>query len=113
MNGYIQLQIGGKSRGFKFGLWVIGQLIDELKISVDQFDAEMQRNPIKTLALLMYYSAYYNTLKAKQEADFTMVDVYDWIDEVGMGSDVIQQFQAAFVDSMSKDVPATTAKKKK
>jgi len=112
MNGYIQLEIGGKPRGFKFGLWVIGQIIDELNIGVEQFDEELQRNPIKSLTLLMYYSAFYNAIRKGEDADFNQLDVYDWIDETGgLGSETMVKFQTAFSESMTKDVPEVKGKK--
>ena len=107
MNGYVNINIGGKDRGFKLGLYVLSEVINELDINVIDIDSSLEKNPIKGVALLMFHAGSYNCLRANEACDFTVMDVYDWIDNEpnGLQSEAVQKFITAFYESMSRDVP--------
>lgn len=103
---YIQLELGGKLRGFKFGLGFLGEAINNLGFSITDLDQELNKNPFKVIPELMYQSAYYNCLRKGEVADFDKFDFVDWIDEAGgLDSEVVRQFLEGFTRSMTKDVP--------
>lgn len=109
-NGYIQLNLGGQKRGFKVGLYVIGELTKSLNIPIGDIEKAFTERPLESIANLLYHSAAYNCIRKGEDVDFTLLDVYEWIDEAGLESQEIQDFIKAVTDSFNKHVPE---KKKK
>ena len=113
MNSII-IDFGGQERGFKFGTWVIGELISDLHCSVEQVDKLLADNPIKVIPMLLFLSAKLYCKKEKQVIDFDVLDVHDWIaDEGGLVSEKVVQILKAFNESTSKDVPEVKGDSKK
>ncbi len=107
---YIKLKLGGKERGFKFGLGFLGEAIKNLGFSITDLDEELNKNPFKVIPELMYQSALYNCMRANETPDFDKFSFVDWIDEEGgLGSDVVKEFLEGFTRSMTKDVPKEEA----
>lgn len=106
MNGYIQLFIGGKDRGFKFSIYVLGELMKDMNISIDQLTEAIKKDPINFMVSLLFHSATYNELKARRTPDFERIDMYDWIDEAGgLEGPTLIEFNKALLSSLNKDVP--------
>lgn len=117
MNGYIKLNVGGKDRGFKFGLWVISQTIKSLGCSLETIQEEMKSNMLDGSAALMYNAARYACMKDKEVIDFVEIDAYEWIEELGgFNGERMQQLFQVFLDSMraiggDETEPKSTEKK--
>jgi hypothetical protein len=103
---YIKLTIGGKERGFKFGLGFLGEAFNNLGFTVTELDTELSKNPFKVIPELMYQSALYNCLRSGEKPDFDKYIMSDWIDEAGgLASPVVLEFLQGITKSMTKDVP--------
>ena len=106
MNGYIKLDIGGKERGFKIGLYTLSETMKALSIGIEQIQYALENNPVEAVALLMYNSAYFNARLSGEVVDFTLINAYAWIDEAGgLDSAPIVAFINTCIESFTKDVP--------
>lgn len=108
----INLQIGGEYRDFYFGLGFLGNLLETEKIAMTEIDAKLAENPFKWIPLIMFYSCAYGFKRKGEFAPFDAFSFADWIDEVGMNSEVVTKFFEAFMESLTKDVPEDKSKKK-
>ncbi len=101
----ITLNIGGEDRVFYFGLGFLGNLLESENIAMNEIDAKLAENPFKWIPLIMFYSCAYGFKRKGEYAPFDAFSVSDWIDEVGMDSEVVTDFFKAFTQSLTKDVP--------
>jgi hypothetical protein len=120
--GYIQLELGGKKRGIKFGNYALMEYSKINSTGVVEFNEE---NPIKLCSDLIYCGLKNNSYIKKEIMDFTMDDVLIWVDDMPMSqvTDVISLFEESvktsqgiidIQDAMSIDVtPSKSLKPKK
>jgi len=106
MNGYIQADILGRTRGLKFGL-----------LAVEQIGMEMQKlgkvfgdNSIDLAAVpvIIYWGLFNNCYIKKEDPDFTFEEVVDFVDENISNPDLFTPILQAFYDSKFLQ-PTTTA----
>lgn len=99
LHGQIQIDIGGKKRGFHFGMWVIMQIADRNNgMNIIEFIQLGKSNPLKYFGELLYLSGtLYNNVNGI-EPDFNEYSVYDWID---MDSPELVKLIESFNDSLS------------
>jgi len=92
MTGYIQLELGGKKRGIKFGNYALMEYSKLNGTGVAEFN---ETNPIKLCADLVYCGLRNNCFIKKEVEDFTQEDVLAWVDDMAMSqiSDIIQLFE--------------------
>jgi hypothetical protein len=109
----ITLNIGGQDRVFYFGLGFLGNLLESENIAMNEIDAKLAENPFKWIPLIMFYSCAFGFKRKNENPLFDAFDVADWIDEVGMDSEVVTSFFKAFTQSLVKDVPQEKNVKKK
>ena len=97
MNGYIQADILGRTRGIKFGM-----------LAVQQIGMEMQKlgkvfgdNSIDLAAVpvIIYWGLFNNCYIKKEDPDFTFEDVVDWVDSNISTPDLFTPILQAFYDS--------------
>ena len=97
MNGYIQADILGRTRGLKFGM-----------LAVQQIGMEMQKlgkvfgdNSIDLAAVpvIIYWGLFNNCYIKKEDPDFTFEDVVDWVDSNIGNPDLFTPILLAFYDS--------------
>ena len=90
--GYIQLELGGKKRGIKFGNYALMEYSKINGTGVVEFNEE---NPIKLCSDLIYCGLKNNSYIKKEIMDFTMDDVLIWVDDMPMSqvTDVINLFE--------------------
>ena len=97
MNGYIQADILGRTRGLKFGM-----------LAVQQIGMEMQKlgkvfgdNSIDLAAVpvIIYWGLFNNCYIKKEDPDFTFEDVVDWVDSNISTSELFTPILQAFYDS--------------
>ena len=102
----IKLKLKGREFDFTFGLGFLGELLDALDVSIDEVVGKLNRNPFKMIPFLMYSSAKYSYELRGEEADFTLFDFINWIEEEGgFTSKSVESFLVAFTNSMTKGVP--------
>lgn len=106
---YIEIEIGGKKRGFRFGLGCVGEMVHELGIDVNELDSFITRNPIKGIPTMLYHGAKYEVKRMGDVPDFTLYDVYDWIEELDgtLNNEKVMLILETFTGSITKDVPKT------
>lgn len=97
---YIKLNIGGKERGAKLGLGFLDRVQKEEGLTFDEV-----LNKANTPTLL-FHSLAYNVERSGEKLDFNKHDVYDWLDEIGLQSPVISEFQIAFFNSLKTHLDA-------
>ena len=105
-----RINIGGKERGFSFGLGFLGELLEETNLSIEEVGEKMQKNPFKWIPTIMFYSTKYHDESTDLEVDYTKLDIINWIDEIGIGSDQVTLFMKSFIESLSKGVPVEESK---
>jgi len=120
--GYIQLELGGKKRGIKFGNYALMEYSRINGTGVVEFNEE---NPIKLCSDLIYCGLKNNCYIKKEIMDFTMDDVLIWVDDMPMSqvTDVINLFEESvktsqgivdIQEAMNPDVsPSKSVKPKK
>ena len=109
----ITLNIGGEDRVFYFGLGFLGNLLEAENIEFTEIDEKIKQNPFKWIPLIMYYSCAYGFKRKGEFPLFDIADVSDWVDEVGINSEVVTSFFTGFRESLVKDVPEQKEVKKK
>ena len=106
MNGYIQADILGRTRGLKFGM-----------LAVQQIGMEMQKlgkvfgdNSIDLAAVpvIIYWGLFNNCYIKKEDPDFTFEDVVDFVDSNISTPELFTPILQAFYDSKFLQ-PTTTA----
>ena len=106
----IILNIGGQDRTFHFGLGFLGNLLEETNTNMVDFDEKRLANPFKWVPLMMFHSCAYGYIREGKEVDFTLQNMIEWIDDTDV--ETLQKFNEAFVNSLVKNVPIDTSKKK-
>lgn len=99
---YIELEIGGEKRGFRFGLGCLGEMLDVLNIGMDDLQAYINRNPIKGIPVAIYCAAKCHLEDKDQKPDFSKNDVSDWILELegGIGGPDVEKLMGEFAKSL-------------
>lgn len=108
---YIELELGGKKRGAKLGIGYLRFATNEKKITLDELFESFQKmstdsslESVYMIIDLIYLSLIYNCNRKKEDPDFDIDDVFDWIDEEGgFTSNVCQEFMKALTSSIIVD----------
>jgi len=108
----ITLNIGNEDRVFYFGLGFLGNLLEKENIDMSDIDSELTKNPFKWIPLIMFHSCSYGYIRKGEFIPFDKFSVSEWIDELGMDSDIVKSFFPAFNQSLVKNVPEDKSKKK-
>jgi len=114
--GYIQLELGGKKRGIKFGNYALMEYSKINGTGVVEFNEE---NPIKLCSDLIYCGLKNNSYIKKEIMDYTMDDVLVWVDDMPMSqvTDVIDLFQESvkvsqgiedIQEAINPDIPSSS-----
>jgi hypothetical protein len=92
MTGYIQLELGGKKRGVKFGNYALIEYSKLNNTGVVEFN---EQNPIKLCADLVYCGLKNNCFIKKEVEDFTYEDVISWVDDMPIAqiTDITKVFE--------------------
>lgn len=100
----MKLTIKGKEYEPKFGIGFMERAIKE-----DQ----PENNDIMQLPTqrLMYHALAYADERNQIEPQLTKFDVFDYLDEIGLGSEEVKSFQVAFFNSMRVHLPDEESKK--
>ena len=106
MKNRIELDFNGKNLTFFFGLGFMGELLENLKCSIDELQAKLESNPFKIIPELMHTSYAYGFKRQGKEVELSWYLFLDFLDDNGgVMSENVNAFLEAFKDSMTKDVP--------
>lgn len=85
MDGIINIELGGKNRGFRFKTKALGDIQEHFKVSISDFGHLIDTNTFNFYPAAFYYGLLSYSQKNKEDIDYTIEDVYDWIDEEPKG----------------------------
>lgn len=95
---------------FHFGIGFLNELLDGTGLKLDELSTQSDE---VLMPKIIFYSRLYATKRVGKVVDFTLYDIYDLIeDNGGIGGKFWFDFKIAFNESMFKDVPVDTDKKK-
>lgn len=103
MTGYIQLELGGKKRGVKFGNYALFEYSKLTNTGVVEFN---EQNPIKLCADILFCGLKNNCFIKKEEEDFTYEDVMIWVDSMSM--DQIAEITKVFEETVMSSQAVTS-----
>ena len=105
----ITLKVNDREIVCKFGLGFLGEYLDFLGMNLQEMADKSDANPYKWIPLMIYHSAKY---ASKEELDYTLDELIEMLDSPD-GSKAIEQTRAAFIESLTKNVPKEKSKKGK
>ena len=95
---------------FHFGTGLFSNLLGHTGLKLEELGAQ---DDIILMPKIMYFSHLYAMKRQSVEIDFTIENLHDFIDDNGgVGGKFWIDFKIAFNESMFKDVPVDTDKKK-
>lgn len=99
------IKVGKKVIPIRFGSYVISLLAKE-GIKLSEIKASMDKDPIGVIANIIFFGAI-NASEGKRGDNITLVEIYDWIDEVdgGFASDEVMRIFNLFGEYLDKGVP--------
>ena len=101
----VEIELGGKKRTVRFGLKVIGDCIKHQDNDPGKFMTSLASNPFESVPTVFYYGLKWDLERAGKVADFTLADVYDWLEEEGLQSEKVDQVTRLFIRSLYDNVP--------
>ena len=105
----VEIEIGGKPRDFYVTIGMIGNVLEDLGVSMGEMQQMISRNPFKAIPTLMYHGYSWGFEMENRESDATRTDVFNWVDEAGgLQSKPCQQF----IDTLTKTFLKWTEKSK-
>ena len=106
----ITLKIGDKELLCSLGLGFLGELLDSTGLSIDEVVEKLNKNPFKTVPLLIYHSAKYGAESKELTFTMSLSDIIDLIDDNGgLANPEVTRFLQTWTKSMTKDVPVEEA----
>lgn len=85
MNGIINIELGGKNRGFRFKTKALGDIQEHFKVSISDFGRLIDTTTFNFYPVAFYYGLLSYSEKNKEDIDYTLQDVIDWIDDEPKG----------------------------
>jgi hypothetical protein len=94
---------------YRLGLGFLNELISGMGKRLDQMGDE---DEVTLLPKLMYYARRYADIRANREVDYTLDDIFDYVDDNGgRFGEIAIEFHNAYVAAMTQDVPIDDKKK--
>lgn len=103
---FVKVEIGGQERTVRFGLKVIGDCIKHQGNDPGAFMTSLAQNPFESIPIIFYYGIKWDVERGGKIADFTLGDVYDWLEEEGLQSEKVDGVVQGFIRSLYDNVPA-------
>ena len=82
---YIEFEIGGKLRGFKFGLGFLGDIQKHFDVDFDAMQKMTLKNPILFLPAMLYYGHKHSVIRKRQPITFELYEFEDWMEDLKGG----------------------------
>lgn len=106
-----KITIKNKEVTLKFGSWVMREMSNYVG-GTPKFQKRFEENPFDIFPQIVL--AAIRNASENYETDYTLRDIFDWMDEVGgFGSVVVQNIIEVFVSSMSNGVTVEKGEVKK
>lgn len=104
---YIEVEIGGKKRGFTFGLGFLGDILEYFNTDVVGFVRLTESNPFKAVPAILYFAHRYTVRKNGGAVDFELIDVDGWIEELenSYANEKVDTILGVLIESMKKHIP--------
>ena len=105
---YIEFEIGGKLRGFKFGLKFLNDILAHYDVDIIGLGEMMDKNPFGTRPTILYYGHVAHCKGKGTPVTFTEENVFDWVDEIPNGisnASIISAIQIV-IESIRGHLPA-------
>lgn len=118
---YIKFEIGGKTRGFKFGLGFLGDIQNHFNIDLVQMHQMIEKNPLLFLPAMLYFGHKHDCIRNHEPIDFELFHFEDWIVEMDKGVSNENLLKAAramnsgiqYISGVAEDSKEDKASKKK
>lgn len=112
---YIELELGGKKRGAKLGLLFLENAQKSENKNIQELFEELMQRSIFYAPKLIYHALVTNCQIKGETVDFTLENVYDWVEESGLQGEKNQVaiFVQAFADNVTKLFPSEESEGKK
>ena len=81
MSNFVEIEIGGKTRAFRFGMEAIGDIQEHLDLDIGGIGRMSIRNPFKIVPVIFFYGHSYETKERGRLVDFTISDFAKWVSE--------------------------------
>lgn len=105
MGNYLKLNIGGKERVLKVGIGFLQQYTEQENVTFAELVEKFNSDTFFTIPKMIYHSLSLNDKLAGNAIDYTINDVFDWIDDIGLQSEQIAQYCTSFADSIKVHLP--------
>lgn len=111
---YLKLNIGGKERGVKLGLLFLENAQKAENKNIEELFKELQERSIFFAPKLLFYALQTNCQLNGEAQDFTLSDVYEWVEEDGVSrkDGAVLTFINAFSESVTKLFPTENSESK-
>jgi hypothetical protein len=84
MKGISEIEVSGRKRGFKFGTYQLSIVCELEKCSLSELSNKLRAANLSTVLNVLYAGAVSYCKSNKIDIDFEVVDVADWMDEIGL-----------------------------
>ena len=103
----LEFEIGGKQRGFRFGLKFLGDLLTHFDCDMGGLGLMIDKNPFATRPVILYLAHKAYCQSNKKPIDFTEDDVCTWVDEMpnGISNDNVVQSIRMVIEAIQSHLP--------
>lgn len=101
----VLIEIGGKEREISFGLKTLGDCIRHFGQDPDELVSSLSKNMYESIPVVFYYGMKYAEERNKRIPDFSLDDVFDWLEDEGILGEKVTKVVQAFMGSMYDNVP--------
>lgn len=101
-----EIELNGQKKTVHFGLKTIGDCIKHYDNDPAGFMSALASNPFESVPLAFYYGLKYSDERQGKVFPHTLIEVTEWIEDVGLQSDVVTEVTQAFIRSLYDNVPA-------
>ncbi len=105
------LAIGGEVRPIHYGFAALGEWCDITGIGLQELGKLGENMSLNSAMALIYCGLKHGARRNKEDFNYTVDDVADWIDEEGM--DIFNEAMEVFSESLAKLNPSEKKKKEK
>lgn len=106
---YIEFELGGKLRGFKFGIGCLGEILEHFDKDIAELGKLMVKNPFSITHKVLYFAHKFDCERKGIPVTFTLQEVSDWLDEIenALSDKNVAAAIKLFVDTIIKYLPKT------
>ena len=103
--GTIDIEVGGKKIGLKFGMLATGYFCEQEKIGIKDFSDRLKNPTPLTFIHVFLAAARAHCSSKKEEFTYTVDDAGDWIDEIGIdkASMIIYDLMSVYEEKSNQD----------